>query len=136
MSDLAVKIVGGLVSLLTGIVAGSGGVIWYIDRRASRKHDARQSEIDRALDRITRLEQVNGALREDLEDLRTELRDQSDKIIDQGETISALRQELAEAERVKAEKDGEITRLRSEIDALETRIGRIEEVSQPEVTGG
>jgi len=127
------KIVGPIVTALAGIVAGSGGVIWYMDQRASEDHEAYQSEMDRAMSRIERMEEVNGALRKDLEDLRGELRDQHDKIIDQGKTISSLRQELAEAERIKAEKDGEITRLRSEIDAMESRLSRIEEVSQPEV---
>jgi chromosome segregation ATPase len=133
MTDLAVKIIGPLVAALAGILGGSGGVIWYMNQRASEEHKAQQAEIDRTIKRIERLEQVNAELREDLEDLRGELRDQHDKIIAQGETISTLRQELAEAEREKAAKDGEITRLRSEIDALETRLDRIEEASQPEI---
>jgi len=94
-----------------------GGIIWYVDRRASEDHDSEQSQIDRLADRVTELESK-------VDKQRTQLDAYAEK-------LAKVRAELSQAEIAKGRKDAQITRLQAEVDALQQKVRRLEQESEP-----
>ncbi|MFB6374104.1 MAG: hypothetical protein ABEN55_13550 [Bradymonadaceae bacterium] len=96
MTEPMFKIIGALVTFLAGLFGGSGGVLWYLDQRADREHEAEQSELDRLQARVGRLEQLVGEQRDELQTQHTKIVEQGRKIADLYEKKSKWKAKAAE----------------------------------------
>lgn len=105
MSDMALKLIGGFVTLLIGLFGGGSGVIWFLNNRAAEDHDAKQKWYNDLKDRVDELEA---------------------RLSVQHRELAQLQQELAQAERVKADKDAKITRLQAQVETLQSKVRRLE----------